>query len=42
MRDLRLETLTFAGKKRFYALTFRKPGQPMETRTGEGSAGSLK
>jgi ubiquinone/menaquinone biosynthesis C-methylase UbiE len=31
MQDLRLATLTFAGKKRFYALTFRKPGSELAT-----------
>jgi ubiquinone/menaquinone biosynthesis C-methylase UbiE len=31
MQDLRVETLTFAGKKRFYALTFRKPGSELAT-----------
>ena len=28
MQEVRLQSLTFAGKKRFYALTFRKPAVP--------------
>jgi ubiquinone/menaquinone biosynthesis C-methylase UbiE len=31
MEEVRVETLTFAGKKRFYALTFRKPARLTES-----------